>query len=140
MYQLQSDKFNHSLSIKYEHYVQNCSANHSISNLVISNLNISDLDFLLHFVHSRSQTAVFTQQSAPQGRRLANLPHTNGAAINQMVQNHPLYDYTLQTVYRFKRFLVWGSLYIRFHELHVMDFGNDGTCVLYIGKLYMTSL
>ena len=35
--------------------------------------------------------------------------------------------------------LVWGSLYIKFHELHVMDFGNDGTCVLY-GKLYMTSL
>ena len=43
---LLSDKFNYSLSTKYEHYVQNRSANHSISNLVVSNLNISDLDFL----------------------------------------------------------------------------------------------
>ena len=41
--------------------------------------------FLLHFVHSCSQTTVFTQQSAFQGRRLANSPRPNGAAINQMV-------------------------------------------------------
>ena len=79
---LLSDKFNYSLSTKYEHYVQNRSANHSISNLVVSN---PIWIFLLHFVHSCSQTTVFTQQSVFQGRRLANSPRPNGAAINQMV-------------------------------------------------------
>ena len=95
--------FNYSLSTKYEHYMQNRSANHSISNLVVSN---PIWIFLLHFVHSCSQTTVFTQQSAFQERRLANSPRPNGAAINQMVL---LTDYRIAPNFRGTK-ISWNTL------------------------------
>ena len=66
------------------------STNHSHSNLDVSNLNISYQDFLLHFEHSRSQTAVINTAICDSGKethmlmtvkRSVNPKHGRGLAF-----------------------------------------------------------